>query len=95
MSRTEVTVHGLVHEVEIHDLSPSSMYVVGLPVLEVGTKVAVAIISSEQSRVSTLGQVKYALTASVAARFRVHGESTAGSHDRCSVTAPGPTLARS
>ena len=71
MSRTEVTVHGLVHEVEIHDLSPSSMYVVGLPVLDVGTKVAIAIISSEQSRVSTLGQVKYALTASVAARFRV------------------------
>ncbi len=71
MSRTEVTVHGLVHEVEIHDLSPSSMYVVGLPTLDVGTKVAVAIISSDQSRVGTLGQVKYALTGAVAARFRV------------------------
>lgn len=69
--RTEVTVHGLVHEVEIHDLNATSAYVVGLPVLEVGTTVTVALISQGGSRVSTLGQVKYSLTPGVAARFRV------------------------
>ncbi len=69
--RTEVTVHGLLHEVEIHDLSATSVYVVGLPVLDVGTTVGVALISTEGSRVETLGQVKYSLTPSVAARFRV------------------------
>ncbi len=69
--RTEVTVHGLVHEVEIHDLSAASAYVVGLPVLDAGTTVSVALISADGSRVSTLGQVKYSLTPGVAARFRV------------------------
>lgn len=68
---TEVTVHGLVHEVEIHDLSATSTYVVGLPVLDVGTTVSVALISRDGSRVATLGQVKYSLTPGVAARFRV------------------------
>jgi len=69
--RTEVTVHGLVHEVEIHDLSPTSAYVVGLPALEVDTKVAIAIISADGTRVSTLGQAKYSITPEVATRFRV------------------------
>lgn len=69
--RTEVTVHGLVHEVEIHDLSPTSTYVVGLPTLEVGTTVTVTLVSAGGGRVSTLGAVKYSLTRGVAARFRV------------------------